>query len=105
MTDLGTDPPDSVSIAEFMINPLHGRHPIERSRNPFTCGLSGKTFTFTQLSSRYDSLARAVGKRLGWSVNVETEWDKVACVFSFNTVCVTRPCSAVDRVPTDARLG
>lgn len=69
-----------------MTNPKHGRHPLEKSRNPFTCGLTGKTFTVTQASSRREALARAIGKRLGWLPNDETEWDKVACIFSFNTV-------------------
>lgn len=86
--NLRSDPPDSITISEFMTNPVHGRHPIEKSRNPFTCGLSGKTFTLAQFSSRYNFLACAIGTRLGWQVNEDTEWDKVACIFSFNTVCI-----------------
>lgn len=93
--DLSLDPPDSITIAEFMTNPVHGRHPIEKSRNPFTCGLTGKTFSLAQISSRYESLARAIGERLGWQVNEETEWDKVACMFSFNTVCAPLIVNAV----------
>lgn len=69
-----------------MTTDKYGRCPIARSRNPFTCGLTGKTFTVPELNERRDSLARAIGKRLGWSPNEETEWDKVACMFSFNTV-------------------
>lgn len=69
-----------------MTSPHYGRYPVAKSRNPFTCGLTGKTFSHAQWNERRESLARAVGKRLGWLPNEETEWDKVACMFSFNTV-------------------
>ncbi|KAJ4386559.1 hypothetical protein N0V93_009457 [Gnomoniopsis smithogilvyi] len=92
------DPPDSITIADFITKPAHGRHPIDKSRNPFTCGITGKTFTLAQFSSRYDSLARAVGKRLEWQVNEETEWDKVACIFSFNTIDYVTVAYAIHRL-------
>lgn len=81
-----TDPPDSVPIEEFMRNETYGRHPVAQSRNPFTCGLTGRTYSLAQMTERIDALARALGKRTGWMVNEGTPWDKVACVFSLNTV-------------------
>lgn len=69
-----------------MTSPHHGRHPVAKSRNPFTCGLTGKTFTHDEFNQRREALARAVAKRMGWQPNEETEWDKVACIFSVNTV-------------------
>lgn len=72
-----------------MTNPEHGRHPLATSRNPFTCGLTGKTFTVAEASARREALAQALGKRFGWLPNEETEWDKVACICTFNTVCAT----------------
>lgn len=86
LTDQLPDPPDHITIADFLTTPNHGRHPVAESRNPFTCGLTGKTFTLGEANDRRESLARALGKRLGWLPNEETEWDKVACMFSFNTV-------------------
>lgn len=69
-----------------MTNPSYAQQPVAKSRNPFTCGLTGKTFSLAEATVRRESLARAIGKRLGWLPNEETEWDKVACMFSFNTV-------------------
>lgn len=74
-----------------MTSPHYGRHPLARSRNPFTCGLTGKTYTHDEFSQRLEALARAVAKRLSWQPNEETEWDKVACMFAFNTVRYPRP--------------
>ncbi|KAL1836145.1 hypothetical protein VTJ49DRAFT_5531 [Mycothermus thermophilus] len=80
------DPPDSITVGEFMQNELYGRHPLARSRNPFTCGLSGKTYTVTESHKRTDYIARALGKIMGWEPNVDLPWDKVVAVFSFNTI-------------------
>lgn len=84
--DSRPDPPDSIRISEFVNSPNYGRHPLDKSRNPFTCGLTGKTYTYSQAIQRQDALARAISKRLGWLPNEETEWDKVACIFSLNSV-------------------
>lgn len=73
-----------------MTSPQYGRFPLEKSRNPFTCGLTGKTYSYDEFNSRRDALARSIGKRLGWQPNEETEWDKVACIFSFNTVSASK---------------
>lgn len=69
-----------------MTNEKYGRQPLARSRNPFTCGLTGKTYTALEQMERVDLLARAMGKRMGWTPNEGTAWDKVVCVFSLNTV-------------------
>lgn len=86
------DPPDSIPIAEFMTTDKYARYPLAKSRNPFTCGLTGKTFGWNSVIERRDFLAQAIGKRLGWLPNEETEWDKVACIFSVNTVKITARC-------------
>ena len=39
------DPPDSITIGEFMRNEAYGRHPVAKSGNPYTCGLTGKTYS------------------------------------------------------------
>lgn len=69
-----------------MTTDKYARYPLAKSRNPFTCGLTGKTFDWNSVIERRDFLAQAIGKRLGWLPNEETEWDKVACIFSVNTV-------------------
>lgn len=60
--------------------------PIDRSRNPFTCGLTGRTYTNTEMVDRLELLARGLATRMGWQPNQGTPWDKVVAVFSFNTV-------------------
>ena len=80
-------PPDSVSISDFMLDEQYGRHPLSKSRDPYTCGLTGKTYTISQVKDRVANLAKALAKELRWEVNTGSEYDKVAGVFCFNTVC------------------
>ncbi|RBR15334.1 hypothetical protein FVER53590_26530 [Fusarium verticillioides] len=78
--------PDSITIEEFMYSEQHGRKPLKLSRNPYTCGLTSQTYTVAEVRERVDYMARAIAKRLDWGVANGTEWDKVACVFSWNTI-------------------
>jgi hypothetical protein len=80
------DPPDSISIAEFMLEEHYGRHPLGYSRPMFTCGLTGKAYSALEVKERVDYLARGLAKELGWQPNKGSEWDKVIGVFSVNTV-------------------
>lgn len=80
------DPPDSIPIFEFMSNEAYGRYPISKSRNPFTCGITGKTYSTAEAFQRREYLARALSKITGWTPNEGTEWEKVIGVFSFNNV-------------------
>jgi hypothetical protein len=81
------DPPDTVPVSEFMLNDKYGRVPLKRSRDPFTCGLTGKTYTAQEMADRVEHLAKALSKEFGWSPNQGTEWDKVIGIFALNTVC------------------
>ncbi|KAF5618013.1 putative phenylacetyl ligase [Fusarium sp. NRRL 25303] len=83
---LPIDPPDSISLHEFMTSEVYGRLPVAKSRNPFTCGITGKTYSVIEAHQRADSLARALGKRLDFSPNEGVEWDKVVSIFSVNTI-------------------
>ncbi|KAI5464273.1 hypothetical protein BGZ63DRAFT_412004 [Mariannaea sp. PMI_226] len=80
------NPPDSITIADFVNNESYARYPIARARNPFTCGLSGKTYTTQEVIQREEYMARAIAKRLGYSLNEGTEWDRVVGLFSPNTI-------------------
>ena len=79
--------PDHIPISEFMLNGQHGRVPHAVSRDPYTCGLSGKTYSSHEVVDRVDFLARGLAAEFGWSPNQESEWDKTVAVFSVNTVC------------------
>lgn len=72
-----------------MRNEIYGRCPIAKSRNPFTCGLTGKTYTVRESHQRSDLIAKALSKVMGWEPNADLPWDKVVCVFAFNTVSLS----------------
>ncbi|KAM4064980.1 AMP-binding enzyme [Hirsutella rhossiliensis] len=83
---LPEDLPDSITVEEFISNEAYGRRPFASSRNPYTCGLSGLTRSASDVAGRTDLLARAIGKRLGFSPNEGTAWDRVVAVYSLNTI-------------------
>ncbi|RBA17479.1 hypothetical protein FPRO05_02203 [Fusarium proliferatum] len=84
--NLPINPPDSIPIAEFMKNEAYGRQPIAKSRHPFTCGITGRSYSSPELFERSESFARALAKRLQWQPNEGTPWDKVLAIFSLNTI-------------------
>ncbi|KAL8762842.1 MAG: hypothetical protein Q9184_001228 [Pyrenodesmia sp. 2 TL-2023] len=84
--DLPFDPPDSVPLCDFMLDEKYGRRALNDSRPPFTCGLTGIEYSATEVKHRVNKLSRALSKELGWRPNRGTEWDKVAGVFSVNTI-------------------
>ncbi|KAI1263810.1 acetyl-CoA synthetase-like protein [Xylariaceae sp. FL1019] len=92
------DPPDSVPLGQFVCTERYGRQPIDRSQNPFTCGLTGKTYTTAEVSERVEWLARALARRLGWRPNEEMHWDKVVGLYSFNTIDYLMASFAVHRL-------
>lgn len=81
-----TDPPDSITVEEFIQNEAYGRYPLAKARNPYTCGLTGKTYNTAQVAERTDLLARAIAKRLGFNPHEETEWERVVAIYSVNAV-------------------
>ncbi|KAI4215278.1 MAG: hypothetical protein LQ351_002177 [Letrouitia transgressa] len=78
--------PDSIPICDFMLDERYGRHPICDAKPPFTCGLTGTEYSAREVCRRVERLARALSQELGWKPNEGTEWDKVAGVFSVNTI-------------------
>jgi hypothetical protein len=69
-----------------MLNDKYGRVPLKESKNPFTCGLSGRTYTAVEMVERVEQLAAGMAKEFGWGPNTGTEWDKVVGIFALNTV-------------------
>ncbi|KAM0343792.1 hypothetical protein ACHAPU_008220 [Fusarium lateritium] len=80
------EPPDSVSVADFMCSEEYGRYPIGKSRHPYTCGLTGKTRTAEDVLIREDYLARGIAQALRFDKGTVSEWDRVVVVFSYNTI-------------------
>jgi hypothetical protein len=86
---LANDPPDSISLFDFVFDEKYGRRALKDSRPFFTCGLSGESYTPLEVKERVEYLARGLAEELGWQPNEGTEWDKVIGVFSANTVSIT----------------
>ncbi|MCJ1293038.1 hypothetical protein MMC34_004591 [Xylographa carneopallida] len=80
------DPPHTIPIHEFMFNEKHGRYPIQDSKPPFTCGITGAEYSAVEVRERVNHLARALSKELNWQPNSGTAWDKVIGVFTVNTI-------------------
>ncbi|PWY85856.1 acetyl-CoA synthetase-like protein [Aspergillus sclerotioniger CBS 115572] len=78
--------PDNIPLSEFMLTDLHGRNPLGYSRDPFTCGITGRSFSALEVVDRVDYLSRALAKELNWRPNTGTEWDKTLAIFSLNTI-------------------
>lgn len=83
------DIPDTVSLPDFVLDNKYRSVPHELARNPFTCGLSGKTYTSLEWKDRVGWLARAFQQELGFQVNQGTEWEKVIGIYTLNTVRYT----------------
>jgi acyl-CoA synthetase (AMP-forming)/AMP-acid ligase II len=86
----------------------YGRCAITKSRNPYTCGLTGKTRDAFEVIAREDYLARGIGQALKFDPQRGSEWDKVVGVYSFNTVrpiisksmyCFTDVVLQIDYIP------
>ncbi|GAT21108.1 phenylacetyl-CoA ligase [Aspergillus luchuensis] len=86
--EAGTLPPipDNIPLSEFMLTDLYGRNPLGYSRDPFICGITGKSFSALEVVDRVDYLSRALSKELNWKPNTGTEWDKTLAIFSLNTI-------------------
>ncbi|KAH8663346.1 AMP-binding enzyme [Ilyonectria robusta] len=95
---LPIDPPDSITIAEFMSNETYGRYPIVKSRNPYTCGLTGKTYSAAEVIEREHCLARGIGQALGFDPYDGSEWDRVVAIFSLNTIDYISVTHAIHRL-------
>ncbi|KAK4910333.1 hypothetical protein LTR28_000055 [Elasticomyces elasticus] len=70
---LSMEPPDSISLDQFIFDENYERYPLGYSKPPFTCGLSGKSYSALELRERVDFLARGLSKELGWTPNGGTE--------------------------------
>ncbi|KAJ9647375.1 uncharacterized protein PV06_00093 [Exophiala oligosperma] len=90
--------PDTVPICEFMFDEQYGRRPYAESWDTYTCGLTGKSISATQQRERFEKLARALSRELGWKVNEGSEYDKVVGVFALNTIDIMTLSWAIHRM-------
>ncbi|KAL9628080.1 MAG: hypothetical protein Q9164_007398 [Protoblastenia rupestris] len=83
------DPPDSVPVSDFFFGEheqQYRRHPLSESKPPFTCGVTGKSYSAPEVKSRVEWLATALAAELGWAPNEGSDFDKVVAIYSINTI-------------------
>jgi hypothetical protein len=85
------DVPDTVPLPDFVLDNKYRLVPHEKAKNPFTCGISGSTYTSLEAKDRAGWLARALHQELGFEVNQGKEWDKVIGIYALNTVRYSLP--------------
>lgn len=78
--------PDYISLERFMFDENYGRYPLGYSRPPFSCALTGRSYSALEMKERVDYLSRALCKEFGFKPNEGSEWDKVVGIFSLNTI-------------------
>lgn len=69
-----------------MLDDKYGRQPASQSRDMYTCGVSGMSYSVTEVRQRVEAVAAALGRILSWSPTQGSEWDKIVAVFSHNAV-------------------
>ncbi|KAK2809773.1 hypothetical protein FQN49_008590, partial [Arthroderma sp. PD_2] len=90
--------PDDISICDFLLDEKNGRMPFASSRDPFICGITGRTYSITQVAERVDVLSRALAKEFGWHPSRGSEWEKVVGIYSFNSVDYLTLCWAIHKL-------
>ncbi|VTT60561.1 unnamed protein product [Fusarium fujikuroi] len=70
-------PPKDCSIEEFLLEEKYGRHPIQASLNPFTCGITSKTRTTIEVKQLVSDLAQGLGENLGWHTAPNDQLERV----------------------------
>ncbi|KAG9249429.1 uncharacterized protein F5Z01DRAFT_716005 [Emericellopsis atlantica] len=96
-------PPDSVPIHDFLLGQVseqYGRHPLEESRPPFICGITGTSYSVAQVEQRVEALARTLAADLQWGGSLDNvdEMDRVAAFFALNSIDTLTASWAVHRL-------
>ncbi|KAG4272727.1 4-coumarate-CoA ligase 1 [Fusarium proliferatum] len=79
-------PPQNCSIEEFLLEEKYGRHAIQASLNPFTCGLTSQTRTTVEVKQLVTELAQGLGDKLGWHAIPSDQLERV--VYRYGATCV-----------------
>lgn len=97
--------PDSISVADFINTEKAGRKSFDKSKRPYTCGVTGASRTAEDVAQRVDFLARGLAKNVGFDPNDGTAWDRVVAIYALNTIDyipVTHAIHRVDGIVTPA---
>ncbi|KAI9929840.1 hypothetical protein ASPWEDRAFT_35048 [Aspergillus wentii DTO 134E9] len=90
--------PDNIPISDFILTEHYGRVPLGYSRDPYTCGVTGKSYSTLEVTERVDYLSRALAKEFNWVPNQGTEWDKTVGIFTLNSIDTLPLCWATHKL-------
>jgi ribosome assembly protein SQT1 len=79
-------PLDSIPISDLLFDDKYGRCPVEKSPNPFICGLTGNSYSFKEYGQRVDLLSSVLSKDISWRLSKGAELDKVIAISGVNMV-------------------
>ncbi|KAH7127339.1 acyl-CoA synthetase [Dactylonectria macrodidyma] len=79
-------PPDDVPIHKVLLEDSFDRHPTAHSRSLYRCGLSGRSYSVSEMHKRVEAVASAMAQICSWNPNQGSQWDKVVAVFAYNSV-------------------
>ncbi|RKL00734.1 hypothetical protein BFJ68_g12600 [Fusarium oxysporum] len=91
--------------ADFINTEKAGRKNFDKSKRPYTCGVTGKSRTAEEVAQRVDFLARGLAKTVGFDPHDGTAWDRVVAIYALNTIDyipVTHAIHRVDGIVTPA---
>ncbi|KAK0701266.1 hypothetical protein B0H67DRAFT_595721 [Lasiosphaeris hirsuta] len=84
--DIPWEIPDSIPLSQFVLEGVKSASHQEATEALIVDGLSGKSYSRSDLHERVEWLAGGLSKELGWSTNKGSPWDKVAAIYSLNTI-------------------
>lgn len=86
--------PDDKLVGDFVVERKHRLYEWSADKPTIVCALSGRSYTIDDVRNRVSNLSKGLSKRLGWSPNKNSVWNKVVGILSYNTVSInprTRP--------------
>jgi len=78
--------PDSLPLGQFALDGLDATFHRDPAKPLVVDGITGKSYSRDVLRQRVEWLAGGLARKLGWSVNEGSPWDKVVAIYSLNTV-------------------
>lgn len=78
--------PDNQLVGDFVVERKHSLYEWSNDKPAVVCALTGKSYTINDVKNRVSNLSKGLSKRLGWSPNSNSPWNKVVGILSYNTV-------------------
>ena len=80
------EPPDNLTLEQFITSDEHRPIPFRLARPPFSDGCGEAGTQPAECLRRIDLLSRSLNHILDWRLDHGSEWNKVMAIFTLNTV-------------------